>query len=228
MLDARLVNHCLCVMAGICPTVLAGKRSIDAIFIWGRAANEWQTRGENAGVVQLAAELRLNLKTKEKPYIVIPDYVGSERGQGEFGYPGPTVWAEELQCLGVSKGAIQATPGNGINTKTEFDDFLYVLQCRATWRSIAVVTLQTHALRAMLGVVESLTQFNMLDSNVFPVWPTMSMSRLTDLVYGSQGTGPHRKIDWIDQEFDRIPQYMAQGDLATLERLRTYLHGLVE
>lgn len=210
-------------MAGNYPHLtLSRPHPLNAIFIWGRAADEWQSAGRSQGVIEVAANV---YHCTSRPPVVIPGYVGTERGQGTFGYPGPAIWTRELNLYNVARKNIWTTRGQGINTKTEMDDLLD-LATREQWQSIVGVTLQAHALRAMLGTVQSLKQRGCARQiKVFPIWPTTV--NLSQAVYGSQGSGPRRRIDWIDQEFERIPPYQAQGDLCTLAELRDYLHWLV-
>jgi hypothetical protein len=220
MLDAKQLFRCMCAMSGMFPRLPSAKL-IDAIFIWGRAADEWQhTRFDN-GLLALVARLYTYLGA----HIVLPGYVGSECGQGENGYPGPMVWCKELCRLHVDGPAIVILKGQGCNTKTEMDDFLDEAKRRG-WKTVIAVTTQFHALRAMLGTVKSLMTRGMEDVIVVPVWS--SRYDWTRPCYGSQGAGPHFRLDWIDQELERIPRYHAQGDLATLEELFLYLSGVYE
>jgi len=208
-------------MAGNYPVEIDMRGEIDAIFVWGRAVNEWQSYAGNGGVIDLAAWLHRN--HRDHPPIIIPGYVGSEKGQGETGYPGHKIWSSALQRLGVPADKIMPTVGHGYNTKTEMDDCLDIAK-KFHWKKIIGITLQTHALRAMLGTVKSL-ESRKVQLKVFPYWPTTFDH--TQQVFGSQGKGPLPRSSWIEEEYNRIPRYMAQGDLCTLEELLTYLKYLV-
>jgi hypothetical protein len=59
---------------------------------------------------------------------------------------------------------------------------------------------------------------------VYPFWSIRF--DFTALAYGSQGQGPHPRLGWIDEEYNRIPRYQAQGDLASLPELWSYIEFL--
>lgn len=220
VLDPKLLYQCMCRMAGKYPVEVARKSDIDAIFIWGCADKEWQGSSTNESVLRLAASL--HKKQEYRPHIVFPGYIGSQRGQGDTGYPGPYTWSDALKKLGVLGKKLVQTSGKGINTKTEMDDFLE-LATNIGWKKVVGITLHAHALRAMLGTVKSLKSQKM-HLKVFPDWPVMFDQRQP--VYGSQGMGPFPRCNWDVEEFDRIGRYMAKGDLSTLEELLQYLDSL--
>ncbi|MEX1997541.1 MAG: hypothetical protein WEA04_02595 [Candidatus Andersenbacteria bacterium] len=214
MLESQLLYRCMCAMAGMFPRLL--DRKIDAIFVWGRAADEWQSTRFDDGVLKLAADL---YRLTGSP-VVIPGYVGSEKGQGTTGYPGPVAWRDALEILGVADVDVFPTAGRGFNTKSEMDDFID-LAIDSQWLMTVAVTQYPHALRAMLGTVKSLADRGTAELVVAPVWPhQFDWSREC---YGSQGEGPYSRLQWIDQEFERIPRYQEKGDLATLDQLFRYL-----
>jgi hypothetical protein len=182
--------------------------------------DEYQPTRFDDGVLTLAADFYRHSGVP----IVIPGYVGSERGQGETGYPGPIMWRDELEILGVPEIHVFPTEGKGINTRTETDDFLD-LAVDSGWARVVAVTQQSHALRAMLGTVKALQERGLLQTmQVVPAWPLPI--DWTRPCYGSQGTGPYPRLKWIDEEFERIPRYQQKGDLATLAELSQYLERI--
>lgn len=213
----KLYNYCLNTMAGGYPQV----EHIDAIFVWGRAKGEWERSDRHTTVLQAAANCWGRLQAP----IVIPSYYGRDHGQGETGYIGPDAWHAELEELGVPHEWVISCPGTGHNTKTEMEDFLE-LMIERTWQSAVAVTMQSHAMRAMLGTVRSLQKISRLDIKIYPVWP--ARFDLTQPIYGSQGIGPFSRKEWFDQEFDRIPLYTNQGDTASLQELKDYLSYLLQ
>jgi hypothetical protein len=216
MLDAKQFNCCMCLMSGLFPRSIYVD-SVDAIFVWGRAFNEYQPTRFEDGVLTMAADL---YRLVGAP-LVIPGYTGKEKGQGDTGYPGPAIWRAELAVLGVPDDHVLETCGKGYNTKTEMDDCLD-LALRKDWSAIIGVTQLSHAMRAMLGTVKSLANLQVLSViRVLPVWP--QRIDWTRLCFGSQGKGPHPRAAWIDEEFERIPRYQEKGDLATLDELFQYL-----
>ena len=216
MMDGRLVYQCLCLMAGMHPALLS---TADVLFVWGRAKGNWEENSFNEGTLQLSA--RLYHHCRHAHAIVIPGYIGQEKGQGLYGYPGPEVWKQELvRRYHIPPLHVKTTKGEGFNTKTEMDDMLDLAQAN-NWQTIIGVTHFTHALRAMLGTVKSLQNRGLMHYKVLPCWPTKF--DLSQQSYGSQGQGPFSRAEWIDQEFERIPRYQEEGDLATLEELRDYL-----
>lgn len=216
MFDAQMLYRCMCLMSGMFPRLLYTEK-IDAIFVWGRAVDEWQSTRFDDGILQVAADLhRLT-----GAFVSIPGYIGAHWDQGGTGYPGPTVWSCALETLGVPTAYIFPLDGRGHNTKSEMDDFLD-LACECHWPMVMAVTQQPHALRAMLGTVKSLTDRGLLNKiTVVPVWP--ALFDWNRKCYGSQGVGPYPRSCWIDEEFERIPRYQAKGDLATLDELHKYL-----
>ena len=197
--------------------ILMGTSLVDSIFVWGRAAGEWESNQPHSVLRYTAAIHHLTGAP-----IYIPGYYGRDVGQGETGYPGPETWADRLEHFGVQSGFIHKVEGGGHNTKTECEDFLKMadllgLQCTAA------VTTCIHAPRAMLGAVRSMDQMGLASLIMLPVWPGEVC--LDREVYGSQGEGPFLLRDWIPREFGRIPTYTAQGDLATFPRLSEYLNG---
>ena len=215
MIDSQQLFRCMCLMTGMFPHLLWSQK-IDAIFVWGRAADEWQSTRFDDGTLKLAA----NLYRLTGSPVVIPGYSGSEKNQGKTGYPGPVVWRDALEILGVPAVHIFPTAGHGYNTKSEMDDFID-LAIESSWSTTVAITQYHHALRAMLGTVKSLTVHSRLDLTIVPTW-----SQVFDWkreCYGSQGAGPYPRVRWIDEEYDRIPRYQEKGDLATLEELFTYL-----
>jgi len=215
MIDSQQLFRCMCVMAGMFPRLLWAKK-IDAIFVWGRAADEWKSTRFDDGPLKLAADLyRFTGST-----VVIPGYTGSDKNQGKSGYPGAVAWRDALEILGVPDVDIFPSAGNGYNTKSEMDDFID-LAIENKWSATVAITQYHHALRAMLGTVKSLAVHSRLDLTIVPIW-----SQVFDWkreCYGSQGVGPYPRIRWIDEEYDRIPLYQEKGDLATLKELYTYL-----
>lgn len=215
MLDAKQLYGCMCAMSGMFPRLVCANK-VDAIFVWGRASDEWQRTEFDDGVLQLAADLHRQTSAP----VVIPGYTGSATGQGQTGYPGPQVWRIALAAFGVSEDQIVDTVGHGHNTKSEMEDFLKLAVARQ-WSVVLAMTQQPHALRAMLGTVKSLADRNLLHIMVAPVWPNrFDWSRKS---YGSQGVGPYPRMHWIDEEFGSILRYQAKGDLATLDELLAYL-----
>lgn len=192
----------------------------DSIFVWGRAKGEWEAR-DNTGVLQHAAALHLLTGAP----IYIPGYRGRECGQGVTGYPGPEVWADFLENSGVSTCAIRKTEGKGCNTKTEFEDFLQMAEQFGHERTIGVTTL-LHAPRAILGAVASMDARKMENHLLVLSWP--EFPALTTQVWGSQGEGPYPLRHWVSKEFERIPKYTEQGDLASFARLQEYLNNCEE
>ena len=223
MLDGKLVNFCHHAMSG--SWLLTLKAAVSAIFIWGRAAGEWESFGNSVldeGVINRAYS---HAKNDNLP-IAIPGYEGRDKGQGDYGYSANR-WIQALTVnFGFPRSRILPTAGDGFNTKTEFDDYLDLATKNGYPITIAI-TQQTHALRAMLGVVKSLQDINLERKFiVIPSWPDI-FDLMTE-VYGSQGQGPFPRIDWIDQEYDRIERYQAKGDLASLEDLASYLRWMNE
>lgn len=204
-----------------CQSLLQGGFSrlvtlVDGIFVWGRAADDWQGSKFEQGVLEVAADLN---RQYSEP-IIIPGYCGAQVDQGPNGYPGPLVWQPALMDLGVQSEDVVLTAGGGTNTKTEFEDCLAVAQERQ-WHVVAAVVDPLHVLRAMLGVVRSLAHAKAEQIQIFPIMPhTFDWNRMC---FGSQGEGPYSRITWLRHEFNRIPKYMAKGDLATPEELVRYL-----
>jgi hypothetical protein len=206
-------------MSGMSPRLIFSGHKIDAIFVWGRAEDEWQSTPFDDGVLSLAAQLH---RLSGAP-VVIPGYCGVDHGQGLTGYPGPRVWRDALALLGVPDHKVKVLTGSGCNTRTEMDDFLNWFVENGGETAMAV-TQQPHALRAMLGTVKSLSERNLSHCVIVPMWPYLfDWNRAC---YGSQGEGRYPRIQWIDEEFDRIPRYQKTGDLATLEQLFEYLSRL--
>lgn len=215
MLDSRLLYQCMCLMAGMFPHLLLTKK-VDAIFVWGRATDEWQATRYDDGVLKLAAGLHLLTGAP----VAIPGYCGSDKGQGTTGYPGPQIWRDALTSFGVSGDQVVDTAGQGHNTKSEMDDFLELAVVRG-WTTTVAITQQPYALRAMLGTVKTLIDLNLTDLVVVPAWAHwFDWNREC---YGSQGDGPYPRVRWIDEEYERIPRYREKGDLASLEDLAQYL-----
>lgn len=218
-LDPDLVFECQNLMGSFQDVVMTPRLFPHTIFIWGRAAGDWEKLSDlDPGVLQWAA-LAWQISA---PPITIPGYIGAERGQGDYGYPGPHVWEAYLhQISSIPSRFILRTAGKGINTKTEMEDCL-TLARRKRLACVIGVTTVMHALRAMLGAVKALEARGLLDAvDVLPFW-----SYLFDFdreVYGSQGEGPYLRTHWLGLEFDRIPRYQAQGDLVSLRQLLTYL-----
>lgn len=221
MLDVKQLFRCMCLMTGMFPRLLL-KKNIDAIFVWGRAADEWKVTRFDDGVLKLAADLNRSTGAS----VVIPGYTGAALGQSLQGYPGPSVWRITLRKLGVASEDIVSVSGKGHNTKTEMEDLL-TLATTAKWTTIVGVTLAHYALRAMLGTVKSLQTYALSEQlTIVPVWShTLDWNREC---HGSQGTGPYPRLQWIDEEFDRISRYQAQGDLASLEELYHYLRWIYQ
>ena len=216
---ARQVFEAMNLMAGQ-PNLEKWAQSINAIFVWGRAQD--CREGQKGTVLKEAASIRKQIffERKRTVPIYIPGYDGKNVGQGEDGYPGPEKWGGILKSLNVNS-LIYKVQGGGFNTKTEFDDFLKLAISKGSHVVIAV-TQQEHALRAMLGAVQSLMDVGKSrEIMVIPAWPAnVDWARPC---YGSQGEGPYSRMDWIKQEWDRIPRYQAQGDLCTFEELIEYL-----
>lgn len=215
MLDAKQFFRCMCAMSGMFPRLVLSKK-VDAIFVWGRANDEWHATRFDDSVLILAADLHRLTGAS----VAIPGYFGSEKGQGRNGYPGPLAWRVALAALGVSDDQVIDTVGHGYNTKSEMDDFLELAAAKH-WSMTLAVTQQPHALRAMLGAVKSLADRNLRHFTVVPVWP--HLFDWNRECHGSQGVGPYPRLQWIDEEFDRIPRYQEKGDLATLDDLFKYL-----
>lgn len=215
MLDSQLLYRCMCAMTGMFPRLLLTKK-VDAIFVWGRAADEWRATRYDDSVLKAASDLyRLT-----GAVVTIPGYCGSDKGQGETGYPGPRVWRGALMAFGVPDDHVTDTVGNGYHTKSEMDDFLELALAKK-WSTIVAVTQQPYALRAMLGTVKSLADHSLKHLIIVPAWAHwLDWSREC---HGSQGEGPYQRVRWIDEEYERIPRYQEKGDLASLDDLYQYL-----
>lgn len=219
MENAELVHKLMCLMSGHRPQ---GHSDIkyNAIFVFGRAHMEWETGPGNEGILRTAADL---FQKKVAPRIVIPGYVGNPDGEGgviSTAYPGWKRWEEKLASLDVPTTCIARTQGLGTNTKTEGDDFIFMSQ-PFWWRKAVVVTHPHQMLRAMLGLVKSMQTIDYW-MNLLPVCP--SQIDWTADTYGSQGAKRMPRHEHISEEWERIPRYQAQGDLATFMELSVYLH----
>lgn len=217
-LDSRLLYKCMCAMMGNWPRLINNpERKISAVFIWGRATGEFEITNYDDGVLSCARDLHRSKFCS----ICIPSYSGQVHDQGDTGYPGPERWRELLMTLGVPSHHIVRVPGTGHNTKTEMHDFLQFV-ASVGLETVIAVTQPAHALRAMLGTVQSLKVLG-LESRlrVYPFWATRYDFEVE--CFGSQGRGPLPRLNWISEEYDRIPKYQAQGDLASLEELWKYL-----
>lgn len=212
--EVKSLFRCMVLMSGMHQR-LVSQGKIDGIFVWGRADDEYQPSQFDEGVLNHAAELfRLTKAT-----VYIPGYIGSECGQGENGHPGPVVWTKALRDLSVPSNRITPVSGGGHNAKTEFNDLL-TLASQNGLKIVIGVSQVTHILRAMLGAVKSMNDTG-IQIVVIPAYPTMfDFGRSC---HGSQGEGPFPRTEWVDKEYDRIPEYLAQGDMATLSELDEYL-----
>ena len=220
MTDLEALYHCMCLLSGGFTSLLEQQQTeVDAIFVWGRAADEFQPAAHDDGILELAASLH----HRHGCPVAIPGYTGTTEGQTENGYPGPSVWRPQLEAFGVLPDMIRPVPGTGSNTKAEMEDFLAVARQSAMKRVIGVTQLP-HALRAMLGTVKSLATQEMRDLQVIPLWPLrFNWQRET---HGSQGEGPYPRLRWADEEWGRIPRYQRQDDLASFTELVEYLTSL--
>lgn len=201
------------------------RKRTSIIFIWGRANDEWQPTEHGDGVLETAVRVQ---DVTASPYVVFPGYIGSNKGQGSTGYPGPKVWQDSLMDMGIVN-CVPLYVYHGTNTRTEMIDCINWATASGTDFSVIVgITQQTHALRAMLGTVRSLMQLGLERRlSVIPIWP-MRIDMAQE-VHGSQGAGPYTRAAWIDQEWDRIEKYYEKGDLCSLSELQSYLewiHGL--
>ncbi len=220
MLDEgqRLLFHCMLLMAGGYQRIVySGK--VDAIFVWGRAVNEWQSTRYDDGVLAMAAQLHRETGAP----VLVPGYTGRDEGQGDTGYPGPIVWGDALATLGVP--TISTPNGTGHNTKTEMDDFLDLAKARE-WKTVLAVSQLSHILRAMLGAIQSSNEKGLSELDIVPMYPSLFDHKRE--CFGSQGMGPYPRLQWFDEEFDRIPRYREQGDMATLKELKARLEQLVD
>lgn len=223
MKGIELVHRLMCLMSGHRPWNNTDIR-VDAIFVFGRAKGEWEAGRGNEGVLQTAVDL---FEKRLAPRIVIPGYAGNPDGKGGIirsAYPGRERWKEELTYLSVPVGSVALTRGAGTNTKTEGDDFV-LLARQHSWRKAVVVTQPHQMLRAMLGLVKTMEQVDYW-MNVLPVCP--SQIDWAAPVYGSQGKKCLLRQEHIDEEWDRIPRYQKQGDLATFKELERYLCNMLD
>lgn len=207
--------HVMVLMSGRFPT-----NPVDATFVFGRASGDWEEDLCNNGVLHIAVAL---YRAGLAEYVVIPGYDCTQTAEGlpvPTGYPGRERWKGFLQeRLEVPHHCIWSTRGHGTNTKTEGDDFILLARKRG-WKSAAVIMQPHQALRAMLGLVRSLEQLQ-YPMRIVPVIPQRVQWKKH--VFGSQGQGGFERYKHIAWEWERIPKYQANGDLASLQELYSYL-----
>lgn len=218
MSDAELVHACITLMSGhrpiISPTML-----MDALFVFGRAQEDWEGDADEEGILGLASWL---WKCDAAHYIVLPGYDSTRNGAGELvstGYPGWKRWRGELIRFDIPSTVIVSTRGEGTNTKTEGHDFVLLSRDKG-WSSAVVVMHQHQVLRAMLGLVKSMKQLEHT-MRVVPICPVQT--NWTRPVYGSQGQKKLPRHEHIREEWVRILRYQEKGDLASFKELHAYL-----
>lgn len=188
--------------------------NVDLLLFHSRA------RGDSDGLFRLAADL---YKDGTVGKIVINGSHGerSAGGARHEAWDGCEAWRERLvEDFDVnSDDIILSTPA--YNTKQENDAFLDV--CKAQRALTAALLTQPHQmLRTMLGMLQS-----MLTRDQWIATYAMMPSD-TDFdkeVYGSQGQKCLPRFDHIAEEWRRIPEYQAKGDLASMKDLVAYLRS---
>ncbi|MDP3685284.1 MAG: hypothetical protein Q8R32_00465 [bacterium] len=195
------------------------KRRADAAFVFGRAQGDFEATDGDSGILEKAAGLYRNDLVA---FVIIPS---QEAGVAHGGksvattFPGTQVFRRNLEELGVPQQAI-VVPGDYVPyTRAEGDAYVRLAKERG-WTSAVTIQHPHQAPRTMLGLLKSFAacQHHM---HVVPDYPwSVNWSKR---VYGSQGAQLLPRHEHIQEEWRRILEYQAKGDLASWEELEHYL-----
>jgi len=181
---------------------------VDALWFFGRA------RGDTDNLFELVT---LALKLDTAQHVVINGSDGERQGGNKPGeaWEGKTVWTQRLKEFGVER-VHYCRPA--MNTKEEGDEYLTYSLAQG-WETAAIVCQPHQAVRAMLGLVETMTKRCQF-LRVYVIAPD-----ITDwfrLVFGSQGHDELPRYLHIQQELIRIRLYQTRGDLCSFADLLEY------
>lgn len=199
-------------------------KPVNAVFIFGRAYRDYEATDGDSGILRTAVELYRQRLTQ---YLSFPGTKGHCAADGTTvttTYPGPEVFSQHLQALGVPAENIIPTAEAPPHTRGDSDAFVELSKQRG-WDNAVVVMHPHQVLRSMLGILKSFEKHNhkML---ILPVCPFRV--NWNKNVYGSQGTLLLKRHAHIQQEWERILRFQQKGDLASLEDLNSYLsHSLL-
>lgn len=186
------------------------EQAVPVAFVPGRAKGDWETTDDDLGILGQAAKLYADGRIDQ---VAIP---GIER-RGETNYLGAKTWMLYLDALGVKKEFVVPTKGEGRNTRTEMDDFVELAQQRG-WTDALVLVNPHQVLRVMLGALKSFEGIG----HHMTLRPVTHKADWNAQVYGSQG---HKKLPralHILEEWRRVVEYQAKGDLASFDELSDY------
>ncbi|MES2216187.1 MAG: hypothetical protein V4481_02730 [Patescibacteria group bacterium] len=189
---------------------LSNKPSIktDAVFFHARGV------GDDDGLFEVVAQLYKNGLAEK---IVITNFDGiSTTEPGKRIASGKEYYLEQLSSL-VPKEAIVCAD-SAENTLTENRAFLDLAQ-KSGWKSGVIVAQPHQLLRAMLGAVKGVQKRHM-DFRLYSACPQTTNWKKDTFV--NQGV-PSTRFDNISAELERIPRYIAKGDIATLQELISYI-----
>lgn len=172
-----------------------------------------QTRSNQQSIFQAARFLLNNVLTHR---ILILNT------KSRSGYPGFTEWKQQLHQLGLSEEQIE-----GVNIKTSMLNTLIESEAiirfarQHSYRSLFVVAPPFQQLRAfMTAVTVALREYPEL---LIYSYPGVAMSWQEEVIH-SQGTLKAKRRDLIQEELERIEKYQSKGDLASPERVLSYLN----
>lgn len=195
------------------------RQPVQATFVFGRAQRDYEATEGDSGILETTAELYHQKLTQ---FLSFPGTKGKLAVDGvtvSTTYPGPEVFGQRLQELGVPVDQIAPTAEAPPHTRGDSDAFVGLAKDHG-W-STAVVIMHPHqVLRAMLGILKSFEK-HAYPMQVLPVCPRCV--NWSKNVYGSQGALLLKRHEHIHQELDRILRYQEKGDLASFKELNSYL-----
>lgn len=190
-------------------TLLSTKpASADAVFFHARGF------GDDDGLFELAAQL---IKDGAARFVAINGFDGEGMGSEKVSL-GKDEYLRRLEECGLERSSITLTePAR--NTRDENTAFLGLARERG-WQS-AIIIAQPHQLfRIILGALNEMKRRQM---SFILRWAYPSNVDWQKLIRASQGEVRNCRFDDIRAEFERIPRYIAKGDLVTLGELIEYL-----
>ena len=189
-------------------------KTIDVIFFHDRSY------GDFTNLFQMAASM---YKSGIARFIATPNTDGARFGRNipREASPGKEWVTRQLLALHLPIESIIRPDMPSHHTWEENNAFLQLARERK-WRSAAILTQPHQLLRTMLGMVKAMdnTGYLMEVYTATPIYtPWYEITRV------NQGEEEKMRVENIDDELIRIPQYQEKGDLASLEELSAYLEA---